>query len=442
MRNRTWPVVLFGLSCLLVLIAWPGWVMLQRMQRSFAETARIQERLAIRQQAIQAVNERIHYSSIILRDYLLDSSPTAGSRYEREFVANHREVSSLLKDLRESLPASGAGPLQRLEERLNLNYSTALPVFSWSPSQKVLQSTYFLRTQQRPRRDDLLAISREVASLSAAAYERQAQSFREEQQAFRAEMRTLITLALAIGAVISVGAVWRIRHLEAARIDYEQQLRELSARVMRAQEDERRNLSRELHDEVGQMLTGLRMELGALDRFRADPQQFRTHHHEAKELTERTMRMVRDLAVGLRPSLLDDLGLAPALQAQVRDFNRRWSGQVQLEIAGATADLDEAHRTCLYRLVQEALTNCARHAQARQVRVHLSAEKSRVALTVEDDGVGFEASRRRGLGLIGMEERVRELGGRLVIESTPGAGTRLRAVLPLERSMAQREVVA
>ncbi len=436
MRNRTWPVVLLGLSCLLVLIAWPGWVMLQRMQRLFVETARIQERLAVRQQAIQAVNERIHYSSIILRDYLLDSAPTAGSRYGREFVANHREVSRFLIDLRESLPTSGAGPLQRLEERLRLNYATAIPVFSWSQTEKALQATYFLRTQQRPRRDDLLAISREVAGLSAAAYARQAQALREEQQSFRAEMRTLIGLALAIGAVISIGAVWRIRHLEAARIDYEQQLRELSARVMRAQEDERRNLSRELHDEVGQMLTGLRMELGALDRFRADPQQFRTHHHEAKELTEQTMRMVRDLAVGLRPSLLDDLGLAPALHAQVRDFNRRWSGQVQLEIAGVTADLDEARRTCLYRLVQEALTNCARHAQARHVRVHLAAEESRLALTVEDDGVGFDVARRRGFGLIGMEERVRELGGRLTVDSSPGAGTRLRAEIPQSREVA------
>lgn len=436
MRNRTWPVVLLGLSCLLVLIAWPGWVMLQRMQRLFVETARIQERLAVRQQAIQAVNERIHYSSIILRDYLLDSAPTAGSRYGREFVANHREVSRFLIDLRESLPTSGAGPLQRLEERLRLNYATAIPVFSWSQTEKALQATYFLRTQQRPRRDDLLAISREVAGLSAAAYARQAQALREEQQAFRAEMRTLIGLALAIGAVISIGAVWRIRHLEAARIDYEQQLRELSARVMRAQEDERRNLSRELHDEVGQMLTGLRMELGALDRFRADPQQFRPHHHEAKELTEKTMRMVRDLAVGLRPSLLDDLGLAPALHAQVRDFNRRWSGQVQLEIAGVTADLDEARRTCLYRLVQEALTNCARHAQARHVRVHLAAEESRLALTVEDDGVGFDVARRRGFGLIGMEERVRELGGRLTVDSSPGAGTRLRAEIPQAREVA------
>jgi signal transduction histidine kinase len=436
MRNRTWPVVLLGLSCLLVLIAWPGWVMLQRMQRLFVETARIQQRQAVRQQAIQAVNERIHYSSIILRDYLLDSAPTAGSRYEREFVANHREVSRLLGDLRMSLPATGSGPLQRLAERLRLNYATALPVFSWNEAQKAGQATYFLRTQQRPRRDDLLAISREVASMSAAAYERQAQALRDEQQAFRGEMRTLISLALAIGAVISIGAVWRIRHLEAARIDYEQQLRELSARVMRAQEDERRNLSRELHDEVGQMLTGLRLELGALDRFRADPQQFRTHHHEAKELTEKTMRMVRDLAVGLRPSLLDDLGLAPALQAQVRDFNRRWSGQVQLEITGATAELNEAHRTCLYRLVQEALTNCARHSQARQVRVHLTAGESRLALTVEDDGVGFDVSRRRGFGLIGMEERVRELGGRLTVESTAGTGTRLRAEIPQAKEVA------
>lgn len=435
MRNRTWPVVLFGLSCLLVLIAWPGWIMLQRMQRVFVETARVQQRLAVRQTAIQAMNERIHYSSIILRDYLLDSSPLAGPRYEREFAANRREVLRLLAELRETLPANGAGPLQRLADRLELNHATAEPIFAWTPAEKERQGTYFLRTQQRPRRDDLLAISREVAGLSAAAYERQAQAMREEQQSFRAEMRTLIGLALAIGAVVTLGAVWRIRHLEAARIHSERQLRDLSARLMQAQEEERRNLSRELHDEVGQMLTGLRLELGALDRFRADPEQFRTHHHEAKELTEQTMRMVRDLAVGLRPSVLDDLGLAPALQAQVRDFNRRSNCKVQLEITGPTADLDEAQRTCLYRLVQEALTNCARHAQAGQARVRLEAGGDRLTLTVEDDGVGFDVARRRGFGLIGMEERVRELGGRLTVESIPGSGARLRAELPQAREV-------
>ena len=142
------------------------------------------------------------------------------------------------------------------------------------------------------------------------------------------------------------------------------------------------------------------------------------------------MRMVRDLAVGLRPSLLDDLGLGPALQAQVRDFNRRWGGQATLEMVGATGDLDEVQRTCLYRLVQEGLTNCARHARAKVVRIGLVAEKEGIVLTMADDGVGFDPARRRGFGLIGMEERVRELGGRLVVDSAPGEGTRLRAELP------------
>ena len=143
------------------------------------------------------------------------------------------------------------------------------------------------------------------------------------------------------------------------------------------------------------------------------------------------MRMVRDLAVGLRPSLLDDLGLGPALQAQVRDFNRRWGGMATIEITGATAELDEVQRTCLYRLVQEGLTNCARHARAKVVRIGLVAEGKGIVLTLTDDGVGFDATGRRGFGLIGMEERVRELGGRLVVDSAPGEGTRLRAELPV-----------
>ena len=101
-----------------------------------------------------------------------------------------------------------------------------------------------------------------------------------------------------------------------------------------------------------------------------------------------------------------------------------------IEITGATAELDEVQRTCLYRLVQEGLTNCARHARAKVVRIGLVAEGNGIVLTLTDDGVGFDTTGRRGVGLIGMEERVRELGGRLVVDSAPGEGTRLRAELP------------
>ena len=110
-------MVLLGLCCLLVLIAWPGWAMLQRTQRLFAETAGIQQRFAERQGKIQAVNERIQNSSIVIRDYLLDSAPAAGPRYRKELVANREEVGRLFEGLRQTLPASGVGPLQRLEEQ-------------------------------------------------------------------------------------------------------------------------------------------------------------------------------------------------------------------------------------------------------------------------------------------------------------------------------------
>lgn len=430
MKTRSWPVVLGGLCCLLALIGWPGWVALQRTQRLFAETAGIQERYGQRQRAIQVVNERIQNSSILVRDYLLDSSPAAGERYRKAYVSNRAEVERLLGELRGALPVGGAGPLERLEEQLRLQYELVMPVFGWDAGEKQRRGTYFLRMQQRPRREGLLAISQEVAGLSGAVYERQLQALREEQEAFRTGLQTMVGLALAMGAAVSVAAVLRIRQLEAGRLAYEGQLRELSAGVVRAQEEERRMLSRELHDEVGQMLTGLRMELGALDRFRGDEGLFREHQQEAKALTEQTMRMVRELAVGLRPSLLDDLGLGAALQAQVREYNRRGGGEAKLEMSGETGGLDEARRTCLYRLVQEALTNCARHAGAAVIRVTLAVERGRVALTVEDDGVGFDAARRRGFGLIGMEERVRELGGRFEVDSAPGAGTRLRAELP------------
>jgi signal transduction histidine kinase len=195
-------------------------------------------------------------------------------------------------------------------------------------------------------------------------------------------------------------------------------------------------LSRELHDEIGQLLTALRMELGNLERVRAATgADLGPHLDQAKKLAETTLKTTRDIAMGLRPAMLDLLGLGPALEWQAREFSRRYSTPIQLEVDGDLKDLSDRHRTYLYRIVQEGLTNCARHAQAKNIRVRLEDANGQVALTVEDDGVGFDAHEGvvYGLGLLGLTERVRELSGSIAIESQPGKGTKLAVVLPVSR---------
>jgi signal transduction histidine kinase len=203
--------------------------------------------------------------------------------------------------------------------------------------------------------------------------------------------------------------------------------------LVQAQEVERQALSRELHDEVGQMMTALGMELGHLETLRNESTEaFRARIEDAKRLNADTMRAIRDLAMGLRPSMLDDIGIEAALQWQGREFSRHTGVPATVRVNGSLDYLSDSQRTCIYRVVQEALTNCARHAKATHVLVSLSADENGVEVIVRDDGIGFNASAARGgLGLLGMQERVQELDGKVAITSTRNGGTTIRVELPV-----------
>jgi signal transduction histidine kinase len=206
-------------------------------------------------------------------------------------------------------------------------------------------------------------------------------------------------------------------------------MRELSQQLVNAQEEERRNLSRELHDHVAQVLTGLRMELGRIERISAA---VAPAVAECKALVDDMFSTVRSLALGLRPSMLDDFGLQAALEWHVRDFTRRYSINAELKMDGDFATLPDKHRTCVYRVVQEALTNCARHAKAQHIRIHVMADAEQLRVSVGDDGVGLDpGNRSRGLGLRGIDERVRELEGTVTISGTGSDGTLLVIELPM-----------
>jgi signal transduction histidine kinase len=178
------------------------------------------------------------------------------------------------------------------------------------------------------------------------------------------------------------------------------------------------------------------MELANIEGARGDsPVRFAERLQDAKNLAEETLRAVRDLAMGLRPSMLDDLGLGPALEWQAREFSRRMGVPVDLRIDGSIEHLQDEHRTCVFRIVQESLNNCAKHAHPKNIRILVHGSSDRVNLTVQDDGVGFdrEAGGGTGLGLISIEERVRELDGTVTLTSQPpNRGTLLRVEIPLE----------
>ena len=221
-------------------------------------------------------------------------------------------------------------------------------------------------------------------------------------------------------------------------------MRELSQQLVNAQEEERKHLSRELHDHVAQVLTGLRMELGRLERMTATSSTpVGPVVAGCKALVDDLFRTVRNLALGLRPSMLDDFGLHSALEWLVRDFTGRYAIKVDLKMEGDCDALPDKHRTCVYRAVQEAMTNCARHAHAETIAVVVRALDDQLHLSVTDDGVGLDPVRHRGgLGLRGIEERVKELGGTLLISRAPKSGTRLAIRIPVPRAQAQEAALA
>jgi len=252
--------------------------------------------------------------------------------------------------------------------------------------------------------------------------------------------RRMTLLSSLLGLIVAAAAGYG-NHLLQKQADQqrlkteraERELRSLSSQLVHAQEHERRTISRELHDEVGQTLTGLGIELSNLEHLRdGAAAEFVSHVADAKRLTEETLRTVRNIAMGLRPSMLDDSGIAPAVRWQALELSRRTGIPVELQIEGDLGGLGDEGRTCLYRVVQEALTNCARHAEAKTIQITMQAQKDTVCLSIRDDGVGFDTSRARtGLGLIGIEERVKELGGSLAVQSWPNRGTLLRVEIPL-----------
>jgi len=213
-------------------------------------------------------------------------------------------------------------------------------------------------------------------------------------------------------------------------------LRHLAQRILTAQEDERRRISRELHDEAGQALTALKIWLMALhEDLPADAPALRQRLVEAARLTDDTMNHIRALAQDLRPPALDALPLDACLKGYCHEFAHRTALQVDYR-GHDLPTLPEPLNICLYRVVQEALTNVAKHAQARRVEVELHHHNGLVSLAVFDDGKGFAVATAppAGLGLLGMRERLELLGGRLDITSEPGHGTQLVVYIPTENT--------
>jgi signal transduction histidine kinase len=432
-RFRTWPVAALGLAGLVVLVFVSLTTAARRAQEIYAELDQLNAHHREIEAKFRRLRSDIHLSGIFVRDYLLDTDRKAPEYRKRlgEFRQTNLET---FAELRELGRADGWDDIhtERLESELREYWRATEPLFDRTTGRDFAESVAFLRAEILPRREAVLTLAREIEDLNDANLAAERAEVTRRQAEFRDGLRRLLWQSVSLGLVVAVAAVVRLRVLERRSAVAERQMRALSQELVATQEEERKKLSRELHDHIGQVLTALRMELGRIERFdAASGAPLSQAVVESRSLVDNMVRSVRDLALGLRPSMLDDFGLQAALEWHVRDFTRRYGLRVELTMDGDFAGLSDPHRTCVYRTVQEALTNCAKYAGATRVDVVVRDARDGVTVSVTDDGIGIDPARRQsGLGLRGIEERVRDLNGTVTVGAAAGSGTRLVVRLP------------
>lgn len=224
------------------------------------------------------------------------------------------------------------------------------------------------------------------------------------------------------------------RNAEDRLRESEEKLRALAAHLISVREDERAHIAREIHDELGQVLTGLKMDVGWLAaRLPQDQKPLSEKIDSINRLIDSTIHTVREISAGLRPEVLDEMGLVAAINWQAREFRKRTGVRCRLKLPDEAAAFDREVSTTAFRIFQEVLTNVARHSRATRVDVELAVEPERLVLDVADNGVGIsdtQSSGRKSLGLLGMRERALRLGGEVSVQGRPNHGTRVRVSIP------------
>jgi signal transduction histidine kinase len=434
---RTALVVGFG--ALLLLMAVICLDSLRTLSEVAASNAQIRQDYLYREQTLEQVRANLYQSGNIMRDFMLaESDAQTQTALRTQLRSVHEQTDSALAACIQSLPAAQKQPFENLSNELNLYWSTLDPILMRSAGEKKGQIDSILRNAVLLQHAHTLAIATDVSTVNASDLRDAERRGAEVFEQFRSRLLLAATTALGIGLLLAAATIIYAGQLEkSVEEKYEESLRarrelqELSKRLVDAEEQERRAISRELHDEVGQSLSALLVDVENLAAVPDEQGAFRGGLQHIKKLAETSVNEVRNMALLLRPSMLDDLGLVAAVEWQGREVSRRAGLVVETTEENVSDDLPEEYKVCMYRVVQEALNNSAKHANAKKVRVVVSQIPNRLQVSIEDDGKGFDAARVRGLGLLGMNERVTHLGGRLKVESRPGRGTRVSANLPL-----------
>jgi signal transduction histidine kinase len=452
MRNMEGPllerltirtVLLAGFGLMLGLWLFAGYQVTQRLQRTERESAAVGARYQHAQELLASVRTRVIEASVLLRDALLEPGRPVQESHRQDIERAYAGIDALLMQYVPFLDsASEREQLTRLRAEIAESRSASAEVLAtdssrWPAAARDQLRRFVLKRQAAVR------VSDEVQALNRAAFIDEQRALTDMQAAMQRQVWTVFGIALVISLVIGWLALRHATRLERRLTEQHEReeqissdLQRLSARLVQAREEEQRRIARELHDEVGQALSAVKVQLVLAERRIERMGAARALLADAQTSADSALHSVRDLSHLLHPSALDDLGLVAALESLVSDFRRRHQIAVEFVHEGDDRRLHAETERAIYRIVQEGLTNIARHAEATSGSVRLHIETSQATVTIEDDGVGFDVAdverpgKRRGLGLLSIRERVTGLRGTVRIDSTPRQGSRIEVGLP------------
>jgi signal transduction histidine kinase len=434
----------FGLTFGLWIIA--GYQFTRRIADVEREATAINRRYIRAQELLSTVRAQILIGSVYVRDAFLEPSPASADAYRRQLLETYRTIDEALQQYVPVLDSPAERErVARLRREIDDFRATMLEVLNTDDSRRPSDARLLLRRRIVPKRELVIRVSEEVQALNRETFVQQQAGFAEVYRVTQRRIWRQLGLALAgslgialLASLYSGRLENQLRHQRQRDAQNTRDLQRLSAKLITAQEEERRSIARELHDEVGQVLTAIKVELAlaqnAVEAAGGPPRIL----EDARSIADGALQTVRDLSHLLHPAMLDDLGLPAAIDWHLQGFGKRHDIRVQLLHERMDERLMPQTEATAFRIVQEALTNVAKHAHAASCRVYLQRLPNTVLITIEDDGVGFDATEasesgpRRGLGLLGIRERVAQLRGTLRLESSPAKGTRLTVELPAQ----------
>jgi signal transduction histidine kinase len=434
-------ILLPGFAAIFALWLISAYVLGRRVIQADSRVAAIMTEFSASEDVLSTVREQVLLSSVVVRDAALenDAARVSAQRDRLHMVRNDVEGR-----LQEYLPhvdsVAEREHWTRLRAEMDEYWSSLSPVLTAELTGKTAQA--YLRSSVIPKHELVLRVAEDLRTLKQDALREQQAAVAELHRTVRERIWWTSALAVAVGFVVALlagGYIGRleswIRHQHAQEREHKRELQRLSAQLEDARESERRTIARDLHDEIGQALMTIKLDLGVVDRSGQVSGAPAQALGEARVSTDLAIRTVRDLSQLLHPPMLNDFGLAVTLQAYVHGFSERSGVRTELVLDRMEARVPSDVEVCAYRIVQEALTNVAKHAEATSCRVYLHRLPHSLLVTIEDDGKGIAVTNSketevRGVGLVSVRERVSRAEGTVSIESA-GRGTRLTVELPV-----------